>query len=206
MFASAANTKAAGAALWLAAIATAAAALLAATHWLTAPLIAANEAEARRRLVTALLPASFDNDPLADVLLVTDLPEGLGPALFYRAFTGAKPVALVAEFTAPDGYSGPIRLLVGVDHGGTISGVRVLAHRETPGLGDAIETRRSPWLHQFKGRGLGAPPAAAWAVAKDGGAFDGLTGATLTARAVVDGLADLLTLIAQRRDVLYGGG
>ena len=88
--------------------------------------------------------------------------------------------------TARDGYSGDIRLLVGVDKAGKLAGVRVLNHRETPGLGDKIELKKSDWVLSFNGRSLQDPTPENWAVTKDGGEFDTFTGATVTPRAVVE--------------------
>ena len=90
-----------------------------------------------------------------------DLP-GNDPAIIYRAYSGSTPVAALFAVTAPGGYAGPIRILVGVDAGGAVTGVRILEHRETPGLGDGIDSSRSAWVHQFDGRSLGNPPAGAW--------------------------------------------
>ncbi len=104
---------------------------------------------------------------------------------------------------APDGYSGNIRLLVGVQADDTLSGVRVVAHRETPGLGDAIDEQRSDWVYGFDGKSLGNPPLAKWAVRKDGGHFDQLTGATITPRAIVRAVRRTLLYYRANREALY---
>jgi electron transport complex protein RnfG len=96
-------------------------------------------------------------------------------------------------------------LLVAVDAGGRLLGVRVLAHRETPGLGDLIEERRSGWIHGFDGRSLGDPPAARWQVRKDGGDFDQFTGATITPRAIVRAVRGALEYVDRHRAELFGG-
>ena len=106
--------------------------------------------------------------------------------------------------TAPDGYNGPIGLLVGIDRNGIISGVRVMSHRETPGLGDAIEIDRSDWILGFAGRSLANTPAAGWGVRIDGGQFDQLTGATITARAVVKAVGNTLVYFDSQEDELLG--
>ena len=111
--------------------------------------------------------------------------------------------AATSEAVAPDGYSGPIRLLVGVNADGTVAGVRVLSHRETPGLGDPIDAARSDWIHGFEGRALDDPPAAAWTVRKDGGAFDEFTGATITPRAVVHAVRRVLEYAQANREALF---
>jgi len=114
-----------------------------------------------------------------------------------------EPVALVIEALAPDGYSGTIRLLVGINIDGSLGGVRVVAHRETPGLGDAIEEERSDWILGFTGKSLQDPPLQKWAVKKDGGAFDQLTGATITPRAVVKAVRQALLYYRDQKDALF---
>jgi electron transport complex protein RnfG len=109
---------------------------------------------------------------------------------------------MILPAVAPDGYSGEIRLLVGIDLDGRILGVRVTNHRETPGLGDRIETRKSDWVHSFDGRSLGNPPAEQWNVKKNGGVFDQFTGATITPRAVVKAVQHSLAYFRQNRDII----
>jgi electron transport complex protein RnfG len=104
----------------------------------------------------------------------------------YRARKQNQPVATIFQVTAPDGYSGNIRLLVGVNSDQSLAGVRVLAHKETPGLGDKIEIEKADWIKQFTGKSLINPSESQWAVKKDGGEFDQFSGATITPRAVVN--------------------
>jgi electron transport complex protein RnfG len=85
---------------------------------------------------------------------------------------------------------------------GRLIGVRVLEHRETPGLGDFVEERRTDWIHQFTGRSLEETPAARWQVRKDGGDFDQYTGATVTSRAVTHAVRDSLAYFARHREEL----
>ena len=106
---------------------------------------------------------------------------------------------------APDGYSGDIHLLLGVDPDGRVLGLRVIRHRETPGLGDYIERRRSDWILGFDGRRLGEPEAARWAVRQDGGDFDARSGATVTPRAVVKAVRRALAGLDAHRAVLFPG-
>jgi electron transport complex protein RnfG len=103
----------------------------------------------------------------------------------YRARKYGWPVAVVLAPVAPDGYNGTIRLLVAIKMDGTLAGVRVIQHRETPGLGDAIEAERSDWILGFDGKSLNDPVQEKWKVKRDGGDFDQFTGATITPRAVV---------------------
>jgi len=108
----------------------------------------------------------------------------------------------VAFETVGQGYGGAIRVLLGVDKDGRILGARVLAHTETPGLGDKIEVDRDDWILDFDGKSLGEPPPERWAVKKDGGDFDQFSGATITPRAVVKSVKQGLELFAAHRDAL----
>jgi Na+-translocating ferredoxin:NAD+ oxidoreductase subunit G len=168
--------------------------------------IAANERAALLRNLHVLIPPErHDNDLFNDLIEVT-APELLGtvePVAVYRARKGGWPVALVIAATAPDGYSGPIRLLVGIDVDGTLAGVRVVSHRETPGLGDAIEASRSDWILGFDGRSLDDPKESLWAVKRDGGHFDQFTGATITPRAVVNAVKKALLYFQRNSDRLF---
>jgi electron transport complex protein RnfG len=149
---------------------------------------------------------AYDNDPLADTVPLYD-PELLGseqPLTAHRVRRAGTTVALLLNVVAPDGYSGPIRLLVAVDSAGRVLGVRVLEHRETPGLGDAIESRRSDWLHGFDGRSLTDPLPDRWEVRRDGGDFDQFTGATVTPRAIVRAVRKALVHVERHHEELFG--
>lgn len=162
---------------------------------------ASRRAEQLRQLTAILGDAAYDNDPLTDTVFVRD-PEYLGtdePLAAHRVRRNGEPVAVLLNAVAPDGYSGAIRLLVAVDAQGTLIGVRVLEHRETPGLGDFVEERRTDWIRQFDGRSLDAPPPARWEVRKDGGDFDQYTGATVTSRAVTHAVRDALAYFTRHR-------
>ena len=180
--------------------------LVAVTYEGTRDQIAANErATLLRKLHRLIAPEQHDNVLLEDVLAVRDVTL-LGtdePVTVYRARKDGKPVSLVIETSAPDGYSGTIRLLVGINIDGSLSGVRVVGHRETPGLGDAIDETRSDWIHVFDGKSLDNPEAAGWAVRKDGGSFDQLTGATITPRAVVKAVRNALLYYRQHQETLF---
>lgn len=162
---------------------------------------ASRRAEQLRQLTAILGDVAYDNDPLTDTLLVRDL-EHLGsdePLAVHRVRRNGEPIAILLNAVAPDGYSGALRLLVAIDAQGGLVGVRVLEHHETPGLGDFVEERRTPWIHQFDGRSLDAPPPARWQVRKDGGDFDQYTGATITSRAVTHAVRNALTYFARHR-------
>jgi len=113
------------------------------------------------------------------------------------------PVAVILRFAAVDGYNGHIGLLVGIEADGRVAGVRVTSHRETPGLGDAIEIEKSDWVRGFEGRSLDAPAEAEWTVRRDGGAFDQFTGATITPRAVIKAVRLALAYHESHREQLY---
>ncbi|WP_040481486.1 electron transport complex subunit RsxG [Luminiphilus syltensis] len=121
----------------------------------------------------------------------------------YIARDGDRIIGVILPATARDGYSGDIRLLVGIYVDGTVAGVRVVTHRETPGLGDAIDLKKSDWILDFSGRSLGDPPAEQWRVKKDGGMFDQFTGATVTPRAVVNATRRALDYAEQNRARLF---
>lgn len=180
-------------------------ALLSYTHEKTAPAIARSQEAEKRALIQQVMPASLhDNDLLASAYRLAPDPL-LGtrsPSTAWVARKDGRYVGLVLEAIAPDGYSGDIALLVGIDAEGRILGVRVTRHRETPGLGDYIDRAKSTWIDQFGGRSLGNSPPRGWAVTRDGGDFDARTGATITARAVVKALQRALTYHARHRDRL----
>lgn len=176
--------------LVLGAVAAGAAALVALTWQAAAPRIDANVAVRAEAAIAAVLGSvAFDNR-LSATAQAPDSPAArqAGVEQTWVARQGTTPVALVLQISTADGYSGRIVLLVGLTPAGEVLGVETLAHRETPGLGDFIETTRSDWLRQFHGRRLGAPPVEAWRVQRDGGTFDAVTGATVTARAVTGAL------------------
>lgn len=125
-----------------------------------------------------------------------------GPLTVWVARKDDRPIGMIMPVVAPDGYSGRINLLVGINMQGTILGVRVTSHRETPGLGDRIETRKSDWIHSFDGRSLGKPPHKEWNVKKNGGEFDQFTGATITPRAVVKAVQKTLIYFRENRQII----
>ncbi|TPW17158.1 MAG: electron transport complex protein RnfG [Halothiobacillaceae bacterium] len=182
-------------------------AIVAFTHLNTRQQVDENRHQAVLRSLNALVPATqHDNDMLRDTIKVLS-PELLGsrqPVLVYLARKEGVPVAAVFEAIAPDGYSGTIKLLIAIHDDGTIAGVRVVAHRETPGLGDYIELDRSDWILGFDGRSLFNPTQPGWRVKKDGGEFDQVTGATVTPRAIVKAVRNCLDYFAKHRDTLFG--
>ena len=192
--------------LILAAVAAICTSLVALTFGLTKDRIAANEqAYLEQRLTPVLAGNTFDNDLSASALTVRaphDLP-GSENAVIYRARTGNTPVVALFVVTAPDGFTGPIRLLIGVDAGGVITGVRALEHKETPGIGDLIDESRSNWINRFSGTSLNAPERTAWTIRRDGGEFDQITGASVTSRAVVNAVNQTLLYFEASREMIF---
>ncbi|MCX7627091.1 MAG: electron transport complex subunit RsxG [Methylophilaceae bacterium] len=181
--------------------------MLVSMHFATRAPIAESEREAKLRLLEQVLPHSlYDNDLLQDSVRIAPGGE-LGNrdhTLAYRARLEGAVSAVILEATAPDGYSGDIRLLVAIRADGTLAGVRVLAHKETPGLGDYIDIAHSDWIRQnFDGQSLAKTPDDAWKVKKDGGQFDYMAGATITPRAVVKAVHKTLKYFdAHRQELL----
>lgn len=180
--------------------------MVALTHEGTAEAIAKAERETLLRKLNAVIPSeNYNNELIYDVIEVIDL-NLLGsnkPSRVFRARLNGQPAGIILTPVAPDGYSGDIKLLLGLDYDGAITGVRVLGHRETPGLGDAIEERRSAWIFSFDKKDLSNPGAEKWKVERDGGVFDQFTGATITPRAIVKAIHKALVYYQQNRDRLY---
>ncbi|WP_166264931.1 electron transport complex subunit RsxG [Marinobacter caseinilyticus] len=162
--------------------------IIAVTQAVTAERIAEQTRKAEAAALFDIIPErQHDNDLLSDTVTLPPSPLlGTGDIGHgWVARQNDQPVGVILPVMAPDGYSGNIRLLVGIGHDTQVLGVRVTSHRETPGLGDKIELRKSSWVRTFDGRSLGDPAPEQWTVAKNGGAFDQFTGATITPRAVV---------------------
>jgi electron transport complex protein RnfG len=172
----------------------------------TASRIAAAEREAQVRALGEILPAgSYDNHLLDNRIEVNARELGQrSPQSAYLALKDGAPSALILPVTAPDGYSGAIHLLVGIFADGRLAGVRVIGHKETPGLGDKIELAKSQWIRSFDGKSLDNPGAEGWAVKKDRGEFDQFAGATITPRAVVKAVHGALQYFDAHRAQLMG--
>ena len=170
--------------------------VMAFTNYHTKDIIEANQQQVLIRSLTSVLPnVEYDNEILGDFISVID-QEKLGSKKhlsIYRARYKGEPRAAVITSVAPNGYNGPIRIIVGIKYDGVISGVRVVDHRETPGLGDAIDVERSHWILGFNGRSSQNTRTTQWQVKKDGGVFDQFTGATITPRAVVKAVHNILS-------------
>lgn len=192
--------------LAVAAIAVCAAGLISVSHQISKERIERNVAERQlRSLHEVLNPSLYDNDLVGTWVWAID-PDLLGttdPVQVFLATRDGEPAAAIFAAVAPRGYNGAINLLVGVDATGVIRGVRVTDHRETPGLGDQIEIAISDWITGFDGTSLSDPSLPRWAVAGDGGRFDAFTGATVTPRAVVQAVRDVLVYFDEHRAELF---
>jgi len=189
--------------LSLGAVALVTSAALVVANDMTGPLIAAAEERDLQASLLQVLPANHaDNELLKDAVTLPG-PDG-APLTVYRSRHEGRVNGAIFRTTAR-GYAGDIAVLIGIDAGGTLLGARVLRHQETPGLGDKIEAAKSPWIHAFAGKSLGAPPAERWAVKKDGGEFDQFAGATITPRAVVNAIKGGLEFYAANRQRILEG-
>jgi electron transport complex protein RnfG len=174
--------------------------VLAMTQAVTRSDIHARAVEDRLNSLGQVLPAElYDRSPLDNTL---DLQDGEGqPVKVFRAEKAGRITGLAYEIRG-SGYAGEIKLMLGVDPEGRVLGVRVLAHKETPGLGDKIETKKGDWILRFTGLSLGEPPEAQWKVKKDGGQFDQFAGATITPRGVVAAIRRGLEFFQQHKSEL----
>lgn len=192
-------------AIGLALFAVITAGTIALTHAFTQERIQDQVRQAEAGALLEILPEDLhDNDLLQDTV-------NIGPSDKLGLKTGAQAhiarqdgavTGIILPAVAPNGYSGEIRMLVGIDDSGEILGVRVTQHRETPGLGDKVETKKSGWIYSFNGKSLESIPSDQWAVVKDGGQFDQFTGATITPRAVVSAVHGALQYFEENRPAL----
>lgn len=180
--------------------------ILSATYYLTRDTIAATVEAAKLKLVSQLLPpSSYDNDIMQDIHTVT-ADEMLGTDEATQAHIARRdgqPVAVVLEAVALDGYSGKIALIMAIHPDGSLGGVRVVNHNETPGLGDYIDIAKHDWIKTFDGRSRNLFKDEMWKVRKDGGVFDYMAGATVTPRAVIKATNKALQYFEAHRDELF---
>lgn len=179
--------------------------LMAYIFTITQAPIAKSEAEARMSLFSQILPTQLhDNDVLKDTLSLAPDPL-LGnhqPIIANIAKLNGKVSAIILEAVAHDGYSGDIKLLIAIQADGTVAGVRVIAHKETPGLGDYIDIAKDKWIKLFDQTSLSTMSDAEWKVKKDGGKFEYMVGATITPRAVVKAVHHALLYFKQHQQTL----
>lgn len=181
--------------------------LIAVTQVSTKSRIEHNVREAQAKALYEIVPRdSIENDLLDDTVAFV-APELLGheePADAYRARRNGEVSTVIMPVVAPDGYSGSINMIVGINRDGTVAGVRVLEHKETPGLGDKVDLKKSDWVLSFNGLTSAGDKDPNWAVQKDGGQFDQFTGATITPRAVVNATGRALAYFRINKAALLG--
>lgn len=180
--------------------------ILAFTFNLTHELIIQSENRARLKLINQIVPATlYDNDLLQDniILAPSKLLGTEQDTVAYRGRLNGQPAVVVLEAIAPDGYAGKISLIVAVNYSGSISGVRVVAHKETPGLGDYIDIAKNSWIKLFDGLSHQRYQETEWKVKKDGGQIDYMAGATITPRAVIKATHKALHYFEENRDKLF---
>ncbi|WP_456447790.1 electron transport complex subunit RsxG [Thiolapillus sp.] len=178
--------------------------LVSLTWTATAERIARNQQEAFLHNVYKLIDKKeIDNDLLKDVITLNTPALAKSEIKVYRARKQGQPVAVIFSPVQAPGYASPINLMVGIRYDGTLGGVRVLSHLETPGLGDKIDEEKSDWILSFTGKSLGNPPPDKWKVKKDGGVFDQFTGATITPRSVVGTVKKVLEYYAREKENLF---
>ena len=190
----------------LIAFAVSGAALVGLTFFQTEEDIKHNEKLTLLRQLNNIIPADeYNNDLLIDTITLSpnQLLGTKDPSLAYRARKDGQDIAVVISSIAPNGYNGPIQMLVGIYNDGRLAGVRVVKHRETPGLGDAVSTTHSDWILGFNNKSLSNPEEKYWKVKRDGGIFDQFTGATITPRAVVKAIHNALLYFNKNQAMLF---
>ena len=177
--------------------------LIAVTQASTRDTIIENERAQRAAALYEIIPASaVDSDLLKHAVTLPAQELGYTQAEIYQAVKNSKVNAVIIPVIAADGYSGDINLIVGVNADGSVAGVRVLSHKETPGLGDKIDLKKSKWILSFNGKQMQGSDDPLWAVKKDNGQFDQFTGATITPRAVVKAVGEALQFFEKNKSSL----
>jgi electron transport complex protein RnfG len=176
------------------------------SYFVTKTPIEESDAKAKRTFLNQVIPSNlYDNNLVKDTISVepSTLIGNKKNIDVYRAKKNNQVIAVIIETIAPDGYSGEIKTLVGIDQEDKILGVRVIIHKETPGLGDYIEIEKSQWIKNFDLKSLGKMAEKEWAVKKDGGSFDYVSGATITSRAVIKSTYKSLLYVKENKKRLF---
>lgn len=187
----------------LALFAIACTALVSVVNWLTKDTIIRQQQQQLLSTLYDVIPAERLNNDLyhdCQVIAGNEYLGGGDEQMAYIARMDNMPVAVAITSAAPDGYNGKIKLIVALNVDGSVSGVRVLKHQETPGLGDKIETRKNDWIYGFNGKTVETENDLRWAVKKDAGMFDQFTGATITPRAVVKAVKNTSLYFNKNKD------
>lgn len=174
-------------------------------HQITRDTIKDNERRAALQDINEVIAQEYDNDIYNDIAII-EVPASINPdgkteAYFARQDNQVTAMALLP--VVAKGYSGPIRFIVGLDRDGVVSGMRVISHSETPGFGAEVHQDKSDWLTLFKGASLQDYKGQDWATVNDGGKFDQLSGATITSRAVINTVHELLLFYKEEPQRFY---
>ncbi|WP_151703368.1 electron transport complex subunit RsxG [Nitrincola alkalilacustris] len=189
--------------LGIALFAAVTAGVIAVTQVMTRERISQNQQEHQARALYEILPRELDDQLHRQSILISAPELGFAePITVYQSIQNNEVEAVILPAIAPDGYSGDIRMLVGIWRDGRVAGVRVLEHKETPGLGDKVELAKSNWILSFDDKAMDSSNDPRWRVRKDGGDFDQFTGATITPRAVVRAVARTVQFYESRRPEL----
>ncbi|MDO4270613.1 MAG: RnfABCDGE type electron transport complex subunit G [Eubacteriales bacterium] len=165
--------------------------LLGVANGVTADKIEQNKIDTRNAAMAEIIPgASFEDTGTAlsaeEVAAAgVTLPAGRTAAAIagvYKATVDGADAGYCFE-VQPKGFGGTLTMIVGVGADGTVAGVKVTGHAETPGLGAKSQTDEE-WIAQYAGQ----PANGQLQVSKDGGTINAITGATITSRAVTDGV------------------
>lgn len=186
--------------------------IISVTQYLTRDTIRENERAFEARLLLSILPEGLEalevlnsaktfEESGIDSLALLNVPRSEN---YYAIIPNGKVDTVILPVIAPEGYTEAIRLIVGIEADGTVIGVRVTRHKETPGLGDQVEISKSDWILSFNDKSLTAPDIEQWQVKKDGGDFDQLTGATITPRAIVKAVKNSLLFFEENKAALLG--
>lgn len=193
-------------AMLLAVFAVACTGAIAIINVMTQPIILEQQQIALQNNINELIkPERYDNNIIGSCFTVVDktLLGDDTPKQVFIATKDNQPIAALIQTSTFKGYSGEIRLLVGIYKDGKVAGVRVNSHTETPGLGDKIQTNKSDWIFSFNGKEYQESAADKWEVKKNGGDFDAFTGATITPRAVVHAVEDVLIYFKNHKKTLF---
>lgn len=174
-------------------------------HQLTKEKITENRQRAALTIINDVMPANYDNDIFNDNIKI-DVPtyiNNTNSITAYRARLNNQPVAVSLMPVMTKGYNGSISLIIGIAYDGTLNGVRIISHHETEGFGDKAHQDKSDWLLQFNNHNIETSAKDKWAIKKDDGEFDQLSGATITSRSIINIIYKTLEYYTENRDKFY---
>lgn len=178
--------------------------LLSLTFEKSYPIIEKNRSEYKKNLLGQMLNnIDYDNDLIQTTIPIepNNLLNIKETSLAYIAKENDIFKAVLIESVAPDGYSGEIQIITAINHNGEILNSRIVDHKETPGLGDYIDQKKSNWIENFNGMNLKLNNDSNWRVVKDQGTFDYKAGATITPRAVIKSVKNTLIFFNANKEL-----